>query len=290
MYEEYFGLKESPFNITPDPSFLYESQGHMELLSHLHYGVQWRKGFIEISGEIGAGKTTICRKFLKSLDPNTASALILNPDLAGTDLLATIVEDFGLEPEKTTKKALFDCLNSFLLDVNQRGGNAVLIIDEAQNLSLRALEQIRLLSNLETEKDKLVQVILVGQPELRDVLKKPKLAQLRQRISVRYHLKGLDFTDVEKYIYHRLRVAGMPAGTLVFSLHAVRMIYEYTRGIPRMINAVCDKALLAAYVRETGDICQNIIAAAIREIEGDLPPVIAQLTEDRKAVSSLRSS
>ena len=271
MYKKYFGLTEEPFNMTPDPHFMYFSKRHMELLSCLHYGVQWRKGFIEVTGEVGAGKTTVCRFFLENIKDKARTALILNPNLSGVQLLQTIAEDFGIAIKGKNKKALFDGINTFLLQMLREGGNAVLIIDEAQNLSPKALEQIRLISNLETEKQKLIQIVLVGQPELQALLRKPSLIQLRQRIAVRYHLTPLDYTEVEEYIYHRLKMAGAHEKDIIFTAHALKNIYEYSQGIPRLINVVCDKVLLAAYVRETKHIIYQVVEEAVREIEGFMP-------------------
>jgi len=271
MYKEFFGLTEDPFNLTPDPHFLYYSKRHMELLASLHYGVQWRKGFIEVTGEVGAGKTTVCRLFLDNLKDKAKTALILNPKLSEVQLLQSIVEDFGITVKGHNKKVLFDKLNTFLLENLDAGQDAVLIIDEAQNLSKKALEQIRLISNLETEKQKLIQIVLVGQPELRDQLRSPSLVQLRQRIAVRFHLTALNYTEVEEYITHRLRIAGAPEGEVVFTPQALKMIYEYSKGIPRLINVVCDKALLAGYVRETKKIIYQIVEEGIREVEGFVP-------------------
>jgi len=272
MYTQFFGLREEPFNMTPDPQFMYFSKKHMELISSLHYGVQWRKGFIEVTGEVGAGKTTVCRMFLDNIRDKARTALILNPSLSAIQLLQTICEDFGLEASTNNKKLLFDRINTFLLDVLQDGMQAVLIIDEAQNLSPRALEQIRLISNLETDKHKLIQIILVGQPELRALLKKPQLKQLRQRVSVRYHLTALNLTETGEYIIHRLAKAGAPANAVSFSPQAIKSIYTYAQGIPRMVNVLCDKVLLAAFVRETRQITHQLVSQAICEVEGDISP------------------
>ncbi len=271
MYKKFFGFHEAPFNMTPDPHFMYFSKRHMELLSCLHYGVEWRKGFIEVTGEVGAGKTTVCRFFLENIKDKARTALILNPNLSGVQLLQTIAEDFGIAVKGRNKKALFDGINNFLLNVLREGENAVLIIDEAQNLSTKALEQIRLISNLETEKQKLIQIVLVGQPELKNLLKSPSLTQLRQRIAVRYHLTPLDYTEVEEYIYHRLKMAGAREKEIIFTSQAIRSIYEYSKGIPRLVNVLCDKVLLAAFVRETKHIIYQIVEEAIREIEGFVP-------------------
>jgi general secretion pathway protein A len=272
MYTQFFSLREEPFNMTPDPQFMYFSKKHMELLSSLHYGVQWRKGFIEVTGEVGAGKTTVCRMFLDNIKEKARTALVLNPNLSEIQLLQTICEDFGLECKTSSKKVLFDTLNAFLLDVLDEGKHAVLIIDESQNLSVRALEQIRLISNLETDKQKLIQIILVGQPELRTLLKKPELTQLRQRVSVRYHLTALTFTETEEYIMHRLAKAGAPAGAVNFSPQAIKAIYDYSKGIPRCINVLCDKIMLAAFVRETRQISFQLVTQAVKEVEGDIAP------------------
>jgi general secretion pathway protein A len=271
MYEQFFGLKEQPFNLTPDPQFMYLSHKHTEALSSLHYGVSWRKGFLVITGEIGAGKTTLCRTFLDQIKNKAKTALILNPKVSELQLLQTIVEDFGIETKAKNKKALFDALNSFLLDIGHQGGIAVLIIDEAQNLSLHALEQIRLISNVETEKQKLIQIVLVGQPEFREFLNQSSLVQLRQRIAVRYHLTSLSFTETEEYIYHRLEVAGAAKESVSFSAQALHAIYQYSKGIPRLINLICDKTLLAAYAREVREVSYALVHEAIREVEGVLP-------------------
>lgn len=269
MYREYFGLKEKPFNITADPAFLFYSHRHKEAFSHLVYGIKERKGFLEITGEIGAGKTTLCKALLNSLDSNVKSALILNPDLTKHQLLKTIVQDLGIDIEKDKGKSLISKLNDFLIQQLSVGGNVVLIIDEAQNLKNSLLEQIRLLSNLETEKEKLLQIVLVGQPELRDKLNSPKLKQLRQRIAVRYHIRPLDENEVDKYIWHRLFIAGSD-GTIKFEKEAIGEIYQYTQGIPRLINVLCDKALLAAFASETKKISQKLIKLCIQELEGNI--------------------
>ena len=210
MYASFFGLKENPFNLTPDPRYLFLSPHHKEALDHLLYGINERKGFITVIGGVGTGKTTLCRALLGHLDATTKSALIFNAFISDMELLKTINEEFdiAMDPRADTKKAYIDALNDFLLDTFRRGGNAVLLIDEAQNLSHAVLEQIRMLSNLETEKEKLIQIVLVGQSELRDMLAAPSLRQLYERIMVRYDLKPLDSKDIRGYIEHRLVVAG----------------------------------------------------------------------------------
>ena len=267
MYREFFGLKEKPFNVTSDPNFLFLSRVHKEAFSHLLYGIKERKGFLEITGEIGAGKTTLCRALLNHLDSKTKSAFIFNSTLPNMQLFQTILEDFGLSVEKKTKAAMLRQFNNFLLEELSKNNNVVLIIDEAQNLKNSVLEELRILSNLETEKEKLFQMILVGQPQLRDKINSPNLEQLKQRISVRFHITPLENDEVGEYIYHRLKIAGS-SGDINFSDTALGAIYEYSNGIPRIINKVCDKALLCAYVIETKDIDLSIVERCIQEIEG----------------------
>ncbi len=267
MYRDFFGLKEKPFSVTSDPNFLFLSRVHKEAFDQLIYGIKERKGFLEITGEIGAGKTTLCRALLNQLDKDTKSALIFNSTLPESQLLKAILEDLGVAIEKrNTKLSLLKRFNEFLLNELTRGRNVVLIIDEAQNLKPRALEEIRMLSNLETEKEKLFQIILVGQPELREKLCSPELAQLRQRIAVRFHITPLEPDEIFQYIYHRLKVAGSN-GDIRFADDAIQEIYTYSGGIPRLINMVCDKALLLAYVLETKDITLPIISKSIQELE-----------------------
>jgi general secretion pathway protein A len=267
MYLEFYGLKENPFNVTSDPDFLYLSHTHKEALDHLIYGINARKGFIEITGEIGAGKTTICRALINRLDERTKTSLIFNSSLPETQLLEAIVTDFGIQPKRRSKVALVNHLNDFLLEQLAGGNNTVLIIDEAQNLRSTTLETIRMLSNLETSKEKLLQIVLVGQPQLREKLNSPSLVQLRQRISVRFHVRALDRNELEGYIYHRLAVAGS-SETINFFPESCEYIFSYSKGIPRIINIVCDKALLLGYVQETRFIGPDIIEKSIEEIEG----------------------
>lgn len=267
MYKKFFGLNEKPFNMTPDPKFLFLSREHQEAFSHLRYGINERKGFIEITGEVGTGKTTLCRALLNCLDKEIKTALVLNSNLSPNQMLRTIVEELAIKPRKENKKEILTALNSFLIEQLSLGNNVILIIDESQNMTPSMLEQIRMLSNLETEKEKLLQIILVGQPELRDKLKLPHLRQLRQRIAVRYHINPLDKEESSKYIFHRLRVAGSK-GDISFSDNALDSIFAYSGGIPRLINVVCDKALLAGYVMETRKINGRIIKRSVEEIEG----------------------
>lgn len=267
MYREFFGLKEKPFNITSDPNFLYLSRVHKEAFAHLLYGIRERKGFLEITGEVGAGKTTLCRAILSQLDRNTRTAFIFNSTLPELQLIQAILEDFGMEVKRRNKVSMLKQLNAFLIDQLARGNNVVLIIDEAQNLKASILEEIRMLSNLETDKDKLFQIVLVGQPELKEKLASPALRQLRQRISVRFHITPLGRDELVEYIDHRLRVAGSD-GSIVFLPDAVEEIFSYSQGIPRVINMVCDKSLLTAYVSETKTVTQAIVEKSIHEIEG----------------------
>lgn len=270
MYLEYLGLGEKPFSITADPSFLYLSRKHREALSHMVYGIRERKGFIEITGEIGTGKTTLCKALLRQLDPETKTALILQPQLSEIQLLQSIVQDFGLNPMSGNNRlGLFNQLNQFLLEETQLGRNIVLVIDEAQNLSLRLLEQIRMLSNLETDKQKLIQIILVGQPQLREKLALPALEQLRQRIGVRYHMMPLDLDEVRTYIQHRLRVAGSD-GALEWTLEGSDEVYHLSRGIPRLINHICDRSLLACYVFRVKRVDAEIVRHSYQELSGQV--------------------
>ena len=266
MYQTFFGLKEVPFNVTPDPRFVYFSRHHREALSALLYGIESRRGFIAVTGEIGAGKTTLCRTLLKEIQDRIHTAFIFNPKLSEFELLQTIVEDLGIVPKGKRRKDHFDALNRFLLQELEKGVNTVIIIDEAQNLSPRALEQIRLLSNLETTREKLLQIILVGQPQLRDLLARPDLAQLHQRITVRYHLPALSREDTEKYLAHRLQVAGTEE--FPFTPEAVDRIYERSNGIPRLINVLADRALLAAFVRGNRMVEEVVVNEAHADLEG----------------------
>lgn len=268
MYTSYYNLHESPFNITSDPNFLFMSKGHREALAFLIYGIEQRKGFLEITGEIGAGKTTLCKALLNRLDKRTKTAFIINPDLSELQLLQSIAVDFGITlPRKLNKLEVFNLLNKFLIHQLLLRNNVALIIDEAQNLKPTLLEQIRLLSNLETEKEKLIQIIFVGQPQLRDKLNSPELAQLKQRIAIRYHICPLERDEIENYIAHRLSVAGSD-GHIKFLDEAVQEIYNFSGGTPRLINMVCDRALLFGFVLDTKTITLDITKRSIEEIKG----------------------
>ncbi|MGB9690753.1 MAG: AAA family ATPase [Candidatus Sumerlaeaceae bacterium] len=267
MYKKYFGLAEEPFNLTPDSRFLFLSERHREALAALTYGVRERKGFILLTGEIGSGKTTVCRAFVNELtrSNDVRLALILNPGLSEIELLKTINDEFQIPSFYNTKKGLIDELNRFLIEENQKGKNVVLIIDEAQNLDPDVLEQIRMLSNLETENEKLLQIVLVGQPELRDTLSHSQLEQLNQRIAVRYHLTPLTEAEVLAYIQHRLFVARATVA-IEFTPEALRLLYNVSRGIPRRINVICDRALLACYTEATCVVDERIMQRAIDEV------------------------
>ena len=271
MYKDYFHLSEEPFNITPDPRFLYMTARHREALDHLLYGVRQRKGFICLTGEIGAGKTTLCRVLLAQLGQEAHTALILNPVLTATQLLRAIVDELGIPTKRRDRLGYLTLLNHFLLQSSAEGKLAVLIIDEAQGMPLATLEMARLLSNLETERHKLLQIILVGQPELRTLLDKPSMRQLAQRITVRFHLGTMTSDETAEYIRHRLRIAGGAQGPdgpdrVDFDADAVGEIYRYSRGTPRLVNALGDKALLAGYVYGTARIDQNLVRLAIQDL------------------------
>ncbi len=271
MYLEYFDLKESPFSLTPDPQYLFMSGRHREGLAHLLYGVQQSGGFVQLTGEIGSGKTTLCRCLIRQLPPDTDIALILNPRLTVTELLAAVCDELRVPyPEKTTSvKVLVDALNERLLESHGQRRRTVLIIDEAQNLDGDVLEQVRLLTNLETAQEKLLQIILIGQPELLAILKSRRLRQLSQRITARYHLEPLSRAETYAYVRHRLLVAGRREP--LFTPRALRSVYACSRGVPRVINIVCDRALLGAYAQDRRRIGAGIVRRASRETQGKLP-------------------
>lgn len=266
MYSEYFDLQETPFSIAPDPRYLYLGERHREALAHLTYGVGATGGFVLLTGEVGTGKTTVCRCLLEQLPEQTQVAYIVNPRLSALELLATICDELGIAypQERPGNKLLIDRLNAFLLDSHARGRQTVLIIDEAQNLSPEVLEQVRLLTNLETSRRKLLQIVMLGQPELRRLLARPELRQLAQRITARYHLEPLSRPEVAAYIGHRLTVAG--GRRPLFSPRLIGRIYRLTGGIPRRINILCDRALLGAYVRGQDRVSGRILAEAAREL------------------------
>jgi general secretion pathway protein A len=269
VYHEYYGLTEAPFDITPNPRFLFYSAKHREAYNHLLYGIRERKGFVQLTGEVGAGKTTLCRAMLEQLDQHYSTALILNPVMNPDQLMRAIAIEFGLPVNTLDRFETLAVLNEFLLQQVERGKDTVLIIDEAQDLTDDLLEQVRLLSNLETDDRKLLQIVLMGQPELRDRLNAYKLRQLRQRITVRYHLRPLNRAEVAQYICHRLEVSGAN-GRPAFTSPAIWRVHKYSGGVPRLVNAVCDKAMLAGFVNQSDKINWSMIGRAIRELEGNI--------------------
>lgn len=265
MYLSFFGLKERPFSIAPDPRYLFMSQRHKEALAHLAYGIRHGAGFVLLTGEVGTGKTTICRQILRKLPEDTRLAFILNPMLDALELLASLCDELGVEydTDEYSLKQLTDNLTRFLLQCHQDGINVVLMIDEAQNLAPEVLEQIRLLTNLETDQRKLLQIILVGQPELQELLARKDLRQLAQRVTARYHLRPLNEEETRAYILHRLRIAGSQYP--VFSKQAIKAVYLYSEGIPRLINNLCDRAMMAAFSAETKNVNQKHVSLSAQE-------------------------
>jgi general secretion pathway protein A len=282
MYEKFYGFTEKPFNITPDPHFLYLGEHHQEALAHLTYGIKERKGFIVITGEVGTGKTTLIHTLLARLEPNVKTALIFNPNLTLEDFFLLVFDEFELEASQLTKAHFLITLNNFLLQGAERNENAVLIIDEAQNLPLPILEEIRLLLNLETAKSKLLQIVLSGQPELHQKLNLPGLRQLKQRISIRYHIPPLSREETGKYIKERLRIAGSPNPSL-FTDKAINEIFKYSKGIPRLVNILGDNALLLGYADDKQTIDHPIIRECIADLE------LKRMQPPEKTASLLRS-
>ncbi|WP_317931580.1 ExeA family protein [Halioxenophilus sp. WMMB6] len=267
MYHKYFGLKEAPFSIAPNPRYLFMSRRHKEALAHLLYGVNHGGGFVLLTGEVGTGKTTVSRALLKQLPQNTDIAYILNPTLSSVELLASICDELKVSEirDHTSLKDLSDGLHKFLLENHARGRNTVLIIDEAQHLGYKVMEQIRLLTNLETDEKKLLQIVFIGQPELNELLAKPELRQLAQRITARFHIDPLTLTETQAYIRHRLMVAGMPPSQMLFTKAAIKIIFTACGGIPRLINVACDRALLGAYTHNSPQVDPEIAKAAVNE-------------------------
>lgn len=269
MYHDFYQFRENPFNVTADPDFFFASKSHADAISNLVYGITLRKGILVITGEIGTGKTTVCRKLLHEFNQNTKFALILNPKFSPSHLLQMILFDLGMSVKTKNKFDLLQVLNEFLIRESHENNNIVLIIDEAQNLNANQLEQIRLLSNLETDKEKLLQILLVGQPELHERLRLPVLRQLCQRVAIYYQLKPLEQEDVEKYIVHRINKASLYPGrrkTSLFTDNALNLIYDYTKGSPRTINILCDRALTAGFVSELEYIDDQIIQNCAKEV------------------------
>jgi len=272
MYLDFHGFREKPFNLTPDPRFIFLSKNHKEAFAHLLYGIQHRVGFIALTGEVGSGKTTVLRALLGQLDADHhRTALIFNPCLSANELLQNINREFGIPNNPSNNSSLLESLNQFLLQQNAEGRTVVLVIDEAQNLEASVLEQIRLISNLETDREKLIQIVLSGQSELLQILERNEMRQLSQRITVRYHLQPMDFTDTVHYIHHRLEVAGGKGG-VIFSKGALKRIYRYSHGLPRLINVACDRALLTGYSRDTTRISSQVTAAGIKDMRKNTAP------------------
>jgi general secretion pathway protein A len=269
MYTSFFGLNEKPFSITPDPRYLFMSERHGEALAHLVYGVTESGGFMQLTGEVGTGKTTLVRTLLQSRLPDNADvAVVLNPQVSALEFLQTIAEELGVaEPaDRNSIKALIDALNHHLLMAHADGRRTILVVDEAQNLSRDVLEQVRLLTNLETSKQKLLQIILIGQPELRELLARNDLRQLAQRITGRYHLEPLSREETARYVDHRMLVAGA-VGEL-FDRRAKKEVFRLTQGVPRLINVICDRALLGAYGSESRRVSRRMVQRAAAEIAG----------------------
>ncbi|MBI3104617.1 MAG: AAA family ATPase [Candidatus Rokubacteria bacterium] len=268
MYEAFFSLEDAPFVLTPDPRFLLRSKGHHEILGTLLYGITSQKGLMALIGEVGTGKTTLCRALLREMPKDVQSALVLNPHLSDIELVGTILDDLGIERRGATKGELMTALSQHLLAAGGEGKTVVVILDEAQQMSVDALEQIRILSTLETATRKLLQIVLSGQPELEEKLKQRELRQLDQRIGIRCYLKPLSRKDTFRYVEHRMRIAG-PPGALPFTRAAMARIFAYSLGIPRVINMVCDRALMAAFSARAHEINPALVKAAIKNLQGE---------------------
>ena len=267
MYEAFYGLNQKPFSLTPDPHMLYLSEGHRTVIESILYGIHRREGFMVVTGEIGTGKTTLCRALMEKLNPEVKTAVIFNSFLTEAGLLSSILEDFESPVRGRTKKERIDALNRFLVDLLSRGKNAVIIIDEAQNLSFPVLEQLRMLSNLETEKEKMLQIVLLGQLELGKKLQSPKLRQLNQRIAIRCRLLPLSRKETKAYIDRRLSMGGAQRN-VTFSKSALDEIYQFSKGIPRLINLVCDRTLLAGFVGQTCYIDKAMVKKGRKSLMG----------------------
>jgi general secretion pathway protein A len=279
MYEPYFGFAEKPFSLTPDPKYFYRSESHANAFELLQYALERREGFVAITGDIGTGKTTLCRALLEQTDRKTFTALLLNPFLSEEDLLKAILQDLGVMSRSDdraarppSKQDLINTLSDFLLSLVPLDARAVVIVDEAQNLPLPILEQIRILSNLETDKEKLLQIILVGQLNLLPLLRSPELRQLDQRISIRYQLKPLASDEVANYVAHRLSIAN-PTRPVTFAPRALQRVHEYSGGIPRLINLLCDRALLGAFAAQTTRIDAAMVATAAEGLDLKAPEI-----------------
>ena len=267
MYEAYYSLEDPPFVLTPDPRFLLRSKGHHEILATLLYGITSQKGLMALVGDVGTGKTILCRALLRDLPDSVQSALVLNPHLSDVDLIRTILDDLGVERRGATKGEVMSTLSQYLLAAGSEGKTVLVIVDEAQQMSVGSLEQIRILSNLETPTRKLLQILLVGQPELEAKLRLNELRQLDQRIGIRLYLKPLSRNETYRYVEHRMRVAGLP-GALPFTRASLARIYKVSHGIPRVINLVCDRALMAGFSNRVREITPSLVTSAVRNLEG----------------------
>lgn len=265
MYEKYYGFTDKPFNLTPDSKFFFASSKHEEALSCLLLAISERNGFVVITGEIGSGKTTVCRTLLNRLDASTKVALVLNTHLGKKELLTTILEDLEIEYKSTSKTHILSALNRYLIEQASKDINVVLVIDEAQNLAPSVLEEVRMLSNMETEKEKLIQIVLMGQPELKKKLALPRLEQFRQRVVFHYHLNPLDYDETSEYIKHRLKKAGNTTAD-IFTEGAIDTVYKFSKGVPRLINLACHSALISGLVKESRYITKDIAGEAIDEL------------------------
>ena len=275
MYNDYFGFKETPFAIAPDPRYLFMTAQHREALAHLVYGLNSDGGCILLTGEVGTGKTTVCRCLLQQVPDNANVAMVLNPRVTANELLATICDELHISCDNNaSNKVYIDAINHFLIDSHARGEKTVLIIDEAQNLDASVLEQLRLLTNLETDQRKLLQIIILGQPELIDILSRDEMRQLAQRITARYHLKPLTREDIKAYINHRLAVAGQ--NVQLFPDKVINRLYTLSHGIPRLLNILCDRALLGAYVQNHYRVDPATLEQAAKEVFGEIRNVTSR--------------
>lgn len=289
MYEEFYGFTESPFSLTPDPKFFYRGESHIRAFELLRYGINRGEGFIVVYGDIGAGKTTLCRTVLESLDESVYTALLLNPFLSEIELLRAILRDFGVTSQDPSYKSysaskddLIASLNTFLISLMQLDGRGLVVIDEAQNIPIATLEQIRILSNLETNKRKLLQIVLVGQSELKDILERPELRQLAQRVSLRCELMPFSLQETADYINHRISKASRTRQRVTFTPGAVRMIYNYSNGTPRLINLIADRCLTAGLILQTTTISRRVAKEAVKDLE--LPKLRRWNTPVRAAI------
>jgi len=287
MYQEFYGLKEKPFVLTPDPQYLYLGKGHQTAIESLFYGIHQREGFMVVVGDIGTGKTTICRTLLERLDGNVKAAIIFNSFLNEEELLESILQEYGFPSKGRSRKERIDALNKLLIHYLSENKNAILIVDEAQHLSVPVLEQIRMLSNLETEKEKMLQIILVGQLELDQKLRSPELRQLNQRIAIRHYLQPLTRNEMQSYIFQRLQVAGAN-GNVTFSRSALTEIHKFSKGVPRLINLLCDRALLGGFAHETHHINKGIVKEAKKSLLGEEAGCAPRHSRVLKPLTALR--